>query len=107
MTSDYDSVKAAMAAGTPPELICAACPWDRLCISPPTMTDTEIRARVMEARDAGVKAGGNGASAVLTALAVYAGRDSMGDMCPVFALRLRAPEGRQLADSIRALMQAS
>jgi hypothetical protein len=36
---------------------------------------------------------------------MFAGRDRSGEMCPVFALRLRGPDGRQLADVIRQTMR--
>jgi len=29
--------------GTPAELICATCPWDRLCVEPPELSSTEVR----------------------------------------------------------------
>jgi len=41
---------------------------------------------------------------LMTAL-IYAGKDSMGSLCPVFALRLRGPDGRQAADDIRQIMR--
>jgi hypothetical protein len=106
--ADYTAVKKAMAAGTPPEIICAACPWDRLCITPPAVSTTDVDAMIAEAEAADRSRDPQGhrmpTTTLLTAMTM-AGRDTMGDLCPVFALRLRAPEGRQLADKIRAAMR--
>jgi hypothetical protein len=41
---------------------------------------------------------------LLTAI-VYAGKDTAGQLCPVFALRLRGPDGRVLADGLRQTMR--
>jgi hypothetical protein len=106
--SDYGTVKEAMKAGTPPELICASCPWDRLCITPPSMTGADIERhldkakRDDEARDPNHK--GLPTGQLLTAL-MFGGRDNQGALCPVFAVKLRSPDGRQVADTLRKLMQ--
>lgn len=104
----YEPVKKAMEAGTPPELICAACPWDRLCITPPSMTSGDVDRLIKEAEQKDMaKPGAEGrmpVSMLLTAL-TFAGKDTAAQLCPVFALKLRSPEGRQLADSIRAEMR--
>jgi len=105
----YDAVKKSMSAGTPHELICAACPWDRLCIQPPSMTSAEVEQHMAdaEAKDAAkATEGGQGMPMVtlMTALA-YAGKDTAAQICPVFAVRLRGPEGRQIADGVRKSMR--
>ena len=106
--SDYNAVTEAMKAGTPPELICAACPWDRLCITPPTMSRADIDARIAEAEQKDMqRPGGEGKMPVgtlMTAL-VFAGKDTAAQICPVFSLKLKSPEGRQMADSIRTAMR--
>jgi hypothetical protein len=106
--SDYKPVKDALAAGTPPELVCAACPWDRLCITPPTMTagDIDRQIKEAEAKDA-ARPGPEGKMPVgmlMTAL-VFAGKDTAAQLCPVFALKLRGPEGREVADTLRSSMR--
>lgn len=106
----YDQVKKAMAAGTPHDLICASCPWDRLCVTPPALTAADIEAAVADAATRDKSAARNGGEAMpaqtlMTAM-IFAGRDTAGALCPVFATRLRGPEGRQVSDSIRSMMQA-
>jgi hypothetical protein len=105
----YDQVKKSMQAGTPLELICAACPWDRLCITPPTMSAADIDAAITEAEQkdkAKADAGQTGmpVQMLLTAI-VFGGKDMTGQLCPVFAARLRSPDGRGVADTIRTAMQ--
>lgn len=100
----YDDVKKAMQAGTPPELICAACPWDRLCVQPPTMTAADIDRLIneAEAKDKARNPNALPAGMLMTAL-TFAGKDSTGHMCPVFSMRLKAD--RSVADTIRAAMR--
>jgi len=102
--TNYQDVKDAMAAGTPPELICATCPWDRLCIQPPTMTTAQVQQKIEEAKreDAAKDPRGMPAGMLVTALA-YAGKDSTGQMCPVFSMRLRSD--RRVADAVRETMR--
>lgn len=110
--SGYEQMKKAMQAGTPLELICTACPWDRLCITPPTMSAAEIEQQLRQAerQDAeriqapGAKAGRMPVNTLMTAM-LFAGKDTSGQLCPVFAARLRSPEGRGIADAIRTAMQ--
>jgi len=42
---------------------------------------------------------------LLTAMTL-GGRDTAGELCPVFLLRLRDSDGRRLAEGIRSQMQA-
>lgn len=111
MSQNYESVKNAMQAGTPLELICATCPWDRLCIAPPSMSSAEVKEKLAEAEaQDNAQAASQGSTgmpmvSILTALTL-GGRDTMAEICPVFATRLRSREGRQLADGIRSTMQA-
>lgn len=105
----HEQAKKELESGTPAELICAMCPWDRLCVQPPTMSSQEIDRQIKdaeaadEARDPERK--GVPAGMLMTAL-VFAGKDSSGALCPVFALRLRGPDGRQASDGIRTLMRS-
>jgi hypothetical protein len=111
---DYQAVQKALSGGADPGMLCATCPWDRNCITPPTMTTADIDAqieagaqmdkqRAEQARQAG-RAPGVPAGALLTAL-IYAGKDLSAYVCPVFSLRLRSSSGRKIADDIKGLMQ--
>lgn len=104
----YDAVKRELTAGTPAELICATCPWDRLCVKPPAMTEHEVKAQIDAAETADRERDPSGKGmpmgALMTALTL-SGRASSGEMCPIFAARLRSPDGRGLADTMRSSMQ--
>lgn len=107
--TDYKPVKDALAAGTPPELVCAACPWDRLCITPPSMTSGDIERHLDEAKrkdaeDREATGDKMPMGTLMTAL-IFAGKDTAAQLCPVFALKLRGPEGRQVADTLRSSMR--
>lgn len=104
--TDYKPVKDALAAGTPPELVCAACPWDRLCITPPTMTSEHIDRMISEAEAKDKQRDPNGmpTGMLMTALTM-GGRDTAAQCCPVFTLKLRGPDGRTIADGIRSSMR--
>jgi hypothetical protein len=102
--SSYEPVKKAMAAGTPLELICASCPWDRLCVQPPTMTSAEVEQLIAaaDAKDRARDPNGLPAGLMMTTV-MLAGKDGCGAMCPVFSARLRSD--RQVADGIRNAMR--
>jgi len=113
--SDYRTVADALASGADPDMICMTCPWDRYCITPPTMTKAEVdaardkaqredKARVEEAKAKGEHAG-MPVGSLLTALTI-AGRDLSAQICPVLALRLRTQAGRGIVDNLKATMQA-
>ncbi len=112
--ADYTAVQKALSDGASPAMLCATCPWDRNCITPPVITRGEIDAKVAEAtaedrkraeaemaagRDPGMPTG-----SLLTVL-TYAGKDTAAQVCPVFALRLGSSNGRKIADAIQASMQ--
>jgi len=105
----HQQARTELAAGTPAEAICATCPWDRLCVQPPTMSTAEIDRRIAdaEAKDRAKDPFGQQmpATTLMTAL-VYAGKDSTGTMCPVFTSRLTGPDGRNVADLIRHTMRS-
>ncbi len=114
--SRYDQVSDALKAGAEPEFLCATCPWDRLCITPPAMTSTEVdaklqasadedRRKMAEARVRGEKPGDLPLGSLLTHL-VIGGRDRQASLCPVFALRLRSEGGQHLAAQLRTQMRA-
>jgi hypothetical protein len=112
--SDYQAVQKALEGGTEPAMLCATCPWDRNCVTPPTMTSAEVEAHITAAaaRDEArlAAATGTGASpglptATLITMAAYGGRDGAAPCCPVFALRLRTSTGRNLAELVKDSMQ--
>jgi len=93
-----------------------AAPWDRYCVSPPTMTSQEVQARLAEARQQDDEAravamttadSGDPAFPMRTLLTAMTlgGRDRTAPMCPVFALRLRSSNGRAVVDHLKAYMQ--
>lgn len=102
----HESAKKELAAGTPAEVICATCPWDRLCVEPPALTPEQVKQQIAEAEatDKTERPGAMPMGALMTAL-VIGGRDTSGKMCPVFSLRLRGPDGRTIADGIRNTMR--
>lgn len=104
--SDYSSVKQAMEAGTPHEVICATCPWDRLCISPPAMSGAQVDEMLAESKTRKDDEDGGGylARALMTTL-MFAGRDTQAQLCPVFSVKLSSPDGRAIADNIRTQMR--
>ena len=111
---DYQAVQESLRGGADPAMLCATCPWDRNCISPPTMTAADIEQRMTEAtakdEAAAELARLQGAGAqmpvgtLMTAL-LFAGKDTSAQVCPVFTLRLRSSGGRKIADTFKASMQ--
>jgi hypothetical protein len=47
--SDYQAVSKALESGADPAMLCATCPWDRTCLSPPGMSRAEVDAKIAEA----------------------------------------------------------
>jgi hypothetical protein len=114
MSSDYQAVQKALSDGADPAMLCATCPWDRNCFSPPTMTSADVERQIAEAtakdaaeaeraqmlgRQAQMPVGS------LMTMLIYAGKDTSAQVCPVFGLRLRSSGGRKIADTFKALMQ--
>lgn len=112
--SDFDSVTKALAAGTDPAMLCTTCPWDRNCVTPPTMTKADINEQISQAAErdrvqaAQARAEGNPpgmpVGSLMTVL-MFGGKDTSASVCPVFALRLKSSGGRRIADSLKDLMQ--
>jgi hypothetical protein len=106
--TDFKAVQDALAAGAEPAMMCQTCPWDRHCLTPPTMTRAEIDAKLdvsmpREEPLPGKNPMDGVIGGLLTALMI-AGKDTQATICPVFALRLRSANGREVADNIRKLM---
>jgi hypothetical protein len=114
VSADYQAVQKTLAGGGDPAMLCATCPWDRNCFTPPTMTSAEVEQQIAEAgrkdelKATAALAEGRApslpAGTLLTAL-IYAGKDTSAQVCPVFGLRLRSSGGRKIADTFKALMQ--
>ena len=112
--TDYQPVQKALSSGSDPAMLCATCPWDRNCFSPPSMTSADVEERIAEAQKdderKAIEAKSMGrqaempAGTLLTAL-LFAGKDTSAQVCPVFGLRLRSSGGRKIADTFKSLMQ--
>jgi|SRR5579859_1298553 len=112
--SDYEAVKKALAAGADPAMLCTTCPWDRNCLTPPSMTAMDIDEQIQQAALKDRQPGGppppegEGRFPVATMMAalVYAGKDTAIQGCPVAVVRLRSGDGRKIAEMVKALMQS-
>ena len=85
---------------------CAACPWNRRCIQPPTMTEEEVRAQVGLDEQPDPKSKDDVEKSmfeIMMKTLVYAGRDAEAPVCPIFANALRS--GPELSQKIRDIMQ--
>lgn len=104
----HEQARKELQKGTAPELICATCPWDRLCVEPPRFSSAEFDRKLDEALKQDEASDPDHKSAparTLLTVLTLAGRDSAGPLCPVFALRLQGPDGRKVADDIRHTMR--
>ena len=112
--TDYEPVRKALDSGIDPSMLCQTCPWNRPCITPPTMTRAEIDSQIKEAqkederRTAEATAAGKEPGmpvGMLVASIAFGGRDTQAHVCPVFVLRLQSSAGRGIADRLRESMQ--
>lgn len=113
--ADFESVERALSEGASPAMLCSTCPWDRNCIVPPEMSKADVDAKLAEAqtedaaRLAEAKAkgeqGGMPMGTILTALSM-GGRHQQAKVCPVFVVRLRSSNGREVVDGLKAQMRA-
>jgi hypothetical protein len=110
---NYKPVSDALAAGADPQMLCATCPWDRFCITPPSMTRDEIDAEQEKARrkdeDARAEKQAKGEDpgmpmGMLMTAVMLGGKDTAATVCPVVAMRMRTSQGRKIVDSLRAQM---
>lgn len=106
MPASYETVTQALARGDDPAMLCATCPWDRNCVNPPEMSAGDVRQKVSEPAEAARSAGQDAGMATLAAIAIFAGRDTSLQACPVLAIRLRSGDGRKGAEAVRTLMQS-
>lgn len=108
-------VSEALERGAEPEMLCATCPWDRYCITPPSMTKEQIeaekaKAAEKDAEDAREKRArgekpDTGWGAVMTAL-IFSGKDSQATICPVLSVRLRCQSGEQIVKGLKEQMRS-
>ena len=111
--SDFQPVAKALTEGADPAMLCATCPWDRNCVTPPSMTKADVDQQIAQAteqdkrhaeeRTAKGQEPGMPMGSLLTAL-MFGGRENTATVCPVFALRLRSSGGRRIADGLKDLM---
>jgi hypothetical protein len=110
----FDQVRRALDSGADPDMLCMTCPWDRFCVTPPTMTRSEIDTQIEEAqqRDNAARRSAEAAgdkpglpAQTLLAAVTLGGRDTAAPVCPVLAMRLRLPEGRAIVDLVKGHMQ--
>lgn len=111
--NDYKQITESLAAGADPAMLCATCPWDRYCITPPSMTAADVEKAVSDARqederyarEAELKGEKPGiAMGSLMTTLVMSGRDTSASICPVFAMRIRSSAGRGIVDGVKAQM---
>ena len=109
--NDYRQVSDALAKGADPKMLCMTCPWDRYCISPPSMTKSEVDAKIKEAEvkdkaklDADQGGSGMPINTILN-MVTFASKDIEAMVCPVFALRLRSSDGREIVDTVKTAMK--
>jgi hypothetical protein len=113
--TDYTPVATALAQGADPAMLCATCPWDRNCVNPPSMTAADIEKQMDvaaakdEAQMTAARVAGHAAPlpvATLMIAAIYAGKDTALQACPVLGIRLRSSDGRRIAETVRTAMQS-
>jgi len=78
---------------------CKDCPWHKMCIEPPSMTEEEIKQKLgdleKEAKDP---------FASLMGAMIFGGKDRECLACPIFTQRLQ--ESPKLAQKIKEIMQS-
>lgn len=110
MSTDYRKVAEALQSGVDPAMLCMTCPWDRFCITPPSMSTSDVEAAMKKAaaeddkrESRGESKSGLPVSMLLTALTT-ATKDLEALVCPVFAIRLRS-DGRDIVDELKNQMK--
>jgi len=101
--SDYQRVKEALDRGVDPELLCSTCPWDRLCINPPTFSRSEVEEKTRPP-DEDVDIRSKDFMKSLMNVVIFAGKDTDAKICPVLAVTLSTSDGRIVNESIRVFM---
>ncbi len=87
---------------------CASCPWDKLCIRPPSMTEAEVKEKMERERPSNPndpKAEDGALLGSMLSAIFFAGKDRECIACTAFITKLR--ENPELSNRIRAIMQES
>jgi len=71
------------------------------------MSEREYRAKLDETLQSSKSDDKGGAMGALVVASILAPQVTSGAMCPVFALRLGGPDGRETADAIRTHMRGA
>ena len=91
---------------TEQQIDCATCPWNKLCIDPPVMTDEEVKAKIESEQMDKDKSKDDAERSVFTGLLsvlIFSGKDRDCRACPIFIERLR--EGPELSAKIKQIMK--
>lgn len=107
----YQQVSDALKNGADPAMLCMTCPWDRFCLTPPSMSAQEIDQHIADAKRMDAEAAAKDPQkplpiGTLVTTMVFAGRDTQAKLCPVLAMRLKLPEGRTVVDLVKQRMQS-
>jgi len=100
-----EAIKKSLAEGADPSFICMTCPWDRLCLTPPTMTAGDIEDQINKMTKKTEEKGQDGLMTSVMATLMFSGKDTTSTLCPVFVNRLHSSDGRKIADALRDMMQ--
>jgi len=107
--TNVEAIKDALKAGTEPRMICMTCPWDRFCLTPPSMTSFDIENQINKMKEEDEKAsekdGTNHFMGAMMGTILFTGKDTQATLCPIVVNRLQTSDGRKIVDSIRDMMQ--
>ena len=113
--SDFKKVSEALASGIAPKMLCMTCPWDRLCIVPPSLSAEDVKKEIeksnLEDKELADAARLEGKAiplpmGMLMTSLLFSGKDLQAEVCPVFTTRVRGSNGRSIADLLRNSMKA-
>jgi hypothetical protein len=99
------SIKEALKDGAEASMICMTCPWDRLCLTPPTMTKADIENTLEQMAKKSEESGGDSFQSMLMGTLIFAGKDDAATLCPILTNRFQTSDGRKIADALRKMMQ--
>ena len=83
---------------------CKDCQWDKVCLSPPSLTKEEVDKRIEESTERGESKGKDtNMLGGLMAVMMLGGRDTDCKVCPIFANKLRS--GPEMSAKIKEWMK--